>query len=114
MKLTRPPPKSSITYGSGWPAIGTSSPSGRKRAEPQPYPKRPQTAAARQQQMRILEPKDIVRLLRIEVEKAGGQTVWAKRNGINRSITNKVLRGDRAPTRSIIRALGLRIIVVAD
>jgi DNA-binding phage protein len=64
--------------------------------------------------MRILERNDIVRLLRIEVEKAGGQTAWAKKHNIDRTIISKVLNGGRAPTKKIISALGLRIVSVAD
>lgn len=43
--------------------------------------------------MRILERNDLVKLLWIEVEKAGSQTAWAKMNGIDRSHINKVLHG---------------------
>ena len=58
--------------------------------------------------MRVLKEKEIVRLLRAEVKKAGGQGAWAKRAGIERTLVNKVLRGKRRPPKSIIRALGLR------
>ena len=58
--------------------------------------------------MRILERKDIVQLLRTEVEKAGSQTAWATKNGIDRGDVNRVLHGAMQPTGSIIRALGLR------
>ena len=33
--------------------------------------------------MRILEQKDIVQLLRSEVEKAGSQIAWAKKHGVD-------------------------------
>jgi DNA-binding phage protein len=58
--------------------------------------------------MRILEPKEIVQLLRAEVKKAGSQTAWAKRVGIERSFVNFVLHGRKQPTEKIILALGLR------
>ena len=64
--------------------------------------------------MRILEQKHIVQLLQSEVEKAGSQRVWAKRHGIHRTIVNKTLQRLRPPSDRIIRALGLRIIVVSD
>jgi len=64
--------------------------------------------------MRVLEQKDIVQLLRCEVEKAGSQAARAKKHGVDRSRVNKVLQRQRAPTESIIRALGLRIVVVSD
>jgi hypothetical protein len=64
--------------------------------------------------MRILEQKDIVQLLWKEVEKAGSQTAWAKKNRIDRPNLNKVLNGARAPTEDIIRALRLRTVVISD
>ena len=64
--------------------------------------------------MRILERNDIVKLLWIEVEKAGGQTAWAKKNGLDRSHINKVLHRAKAPTEKIIRALRLRTVVISD
>jgi hypothetical protein len=36
--------------------------------------------------MRIFELADVILLLRSEVKQAGGQTAWAKKNGINRTI----------------------------
>jgi hypothetical protein len=64
--------------------------------------------------MRILEPRDIVQLLRTQVEKAGSQAAWAESHGIERANLNKVLHGARPPTESIIRALGLRTVVISD
>ena len=64
--------------------------------------------------MRILERKDILELLQSEVEKAGGQSAWAKRHRVERTNLNKALRGVISPPESIIRALGLRIVVVSD
>jgi DNA-binding phage protein len=64
--------------------------------------------------MRVLEPKQIVQLLQAEVEKAGSQEAWAKKAGLQRTVVNKVLHRQRPPTKSIILALGLRIVVVSD
>jgi DNA-binding phage protein len=58
--------------------------------------------------MRVLEPREIVQLLRAAVEKTGSQEAWAKRAGIDRTLVNKVLRGKKRPTKNMIRALGLR------
>jgi len=66
------------------------------------------------QPMRILERKDIVKLLWIEVEKAGSQTAWTKNNGIDRSHVNKVLHYAKPPTDKIIHALGLRTVIISD
>jgi DNA-binding phage protein len=60
----------------------------------------------------FLELKDVVRLLRSEVERAGGQTAWAKKTGINRTVINKVLNDLEPPTKSIVRALRLRMVFV--
>jgi hypothetical protein len=64
--------------------------------------------------MRVLEPKEIVKLLHAAVKKAGSQKTWAKRAGIDRPFVNKVLHGRKRPTKKMIRALGLRIVVVSD
>jgi len=64
--------------------------------------------------MRLLEQNDIVQLLRSEVEEAGGQTAWAKEHGLERTAVNKVMHRGRPPTEDIIRALGLRIVVISD
>jgi DNA-binding phage protein len=64
--------------------------------------------------MRILEREDVVQLLRIEVEKAGGQTAWAKKHKIDRTVISRILNGARGPTKKIIRTLGLRIVFVAE
>jgi hypothetical protein len=48
--------------------------------------------------MHIIERKDIVRRLSIEVQKAGGQTAWANKNGPNRTDLNKVLHGVKPPS----------------
>ena len=64
--------------------------------------------------MRILGQKDIVQLLRFEVERAGSQRAWAKKHGVDRPKVNRVLRSVKPPTPSIIRALRLRIVVVSD
>jgi DNA-binding phage protein len=63
--------------------------------------------------MRILETKDVVRLLRSEVNRAGGQAAWASKAGLNRIVVNKVLNGKTPPTKKIIKALKLRTVFVA-
>ena len=63
--------------------------------------------------MRFLELKDVICLLRSEVERAGGQAAWAKKTGTNRTIINRVLNGHQPPTKQIIRALKLRIVFIS-
>jgi DNA-binding phage protein len=62
--------------------------------------------------MRFLDLKDVIRLLRSEVERAGGQTAWSKKTGINRVTINRVLNGRYQPTKKIIEALKLRTVFV--
>jgi hypothetical protein len=64
--------------------------------------------------MRVLEPKEIAQLLRAEVKKAGSQGVWAKRAGVQRADVNKVIHQKRPASKKMIKALGLRIVVVKD
>jgi DNA-binding phage protein len=59
---------------------------------------------------KILREKDVLQLLRREVAKAGGQSGWARKNGISQSMINKVLREKRPLTKRIIEALGLEIV----
>ena len=61
----------------------------------------------------ILERTDIVKLLRIEVARAGSQSAWGRKNGIDRAEVAKVLNGTFAPTRKVIRALGLRTVIIS-
>jgi hypothetical protein len=49
----------------------------------------------------VLRAKHVVELLRQKVAGAGGQSAWAKKTGIHRSLVNKILRGkSRLPNRS--------------
>jgi hypothetical protein len=45
--------------------------------------------------MRALDQKDVVRLLRSEVNRAGSQQEWAKENGVAPSSISMVLSGER-------------------
>jgi hypothetical protein len=46
--------------------------------------------------------------------KLGAKRAWAKKHGLDRTIVNKVMHRARPPTEGIIRALGLRIVVISD
>ena len=69
---------------------------------------------AAQTDMRALDQKDVVRLLRSEVNRAGSQKEWAKENGITPSSISMVLSGVRPPNKKIISALKLRRVVVFE
>src|SRR5215468_2286677 len=62
----------------------------------------------------LLDQKDVVRLLRLEVNRAGSQKKWAKKNGVTPSLISMVLSGDRPLSNKIIRALKLRRVVVYE
>ena len=64
--------------------------------------------------MSFLELKDVIRLLRSEVERAGGQAAWAKKTGANRTLINRVLHDRQPPSKKIIRALKLRMVFVSE
>ena len=64
--------------------------------------------------MKFLELKDVICLLRSEVERAGGQAAWAKKTGTNRTVINRVLNDRQPPTKKIINALKLRIVFVSQ
>jgi hypothetical protein len=56
----------------------------------------------------IFEEKDVVRLLRVEIEKDGSQAAWAKRRGIERANVNAMLSGRIPVSKTVANALGLR------
>jgi DNA-binding phage protein len=58
----------------------------------------------------VLRAKDVVRLLRQEVAEAGGQSAWAKRTGIHRTLVNKILLEQKPLTKSIIKVLQLEVV----
>ena len=59
----------------------------------------------------LLDQRDVVRLLRLEVNRAGSQKKWAKKNGVTQSLISMVLSGDRPPNEKIVSALKLRRVV---
>jgi hypothetical protein len=62
----------------------------------------------------FLEPEDVLRLLRAEIERAGGQKPYAKSMGLDRPNLNRVLHGARPLNMSIIKALKLRVVFVLE
>ena len=62
---------------------------------------------------KLLDEKDVLRLLREDVDKAGGQSAWARQMGVDRVYLNKVLRGKRPLSAKIIQALRLKKVYTA-
>jgi hypothetical protein len=61
-----------------------------------------------------LKPEGVVRLLRSEVDSAGGQAAWARKHRVDLDAVNKTLRGQRAPSKTIINALKLCRVFISD
>ncbi len=64
--------------------------------------------------MHLLDLEDVMCLLRSEIERAGSQTAWSRKTGVHRTTVVKVLMGLQPVTKSIIRALKLRTVFVAE
>jgi DNA-binding phage protein len=66
-------------------------------------------------QLRIVEEKDIVALLRAEVQKAGTVAAWSRNASLDRTYVSGVVYQRRRPTApKLLCALGLRRAVVGD
>jgi hypothetical protein len=61
---------------------------------------------------RHLEPEDVVQLLRLEVERMGSQSAFAKAAGVDRPTVCKILQGLRPLQPKILRALNVRMVFV--
>jgi len=55
---------------------------------------------------------EVLRLLRREVEKAGSQAEWARRNAINRTTLNHVMNGRKRVGPILLRVLNIRRVTV--
>jgi hypothetical protein len=62
----------------------------------------------------VFDDNDVVNLLRIAVEREGGQGAFAKHSGVNRAYLNRVLNGKEPPGRSIAKCLGLRKVYIVN
>jgi len=55
---------------------------------------------------------EVLQVLRQEIQKAGSQAEWARRNAINRTYLNKVLNRQRSPGPAILNALKIENVTV--
>jgi DNA-binding phage protein len=62
----------------------------------------------------LLDEKDVLQLLNEVIDRAGGQSAWAKRTGVDRVGLNKVLRGRRPLNSKILQALKLKKVYMAE
>jgi hypothetical protein len=56
----------------------------------------------------IFDEEDVIRLLRVDIEKDGSQAAWARRCGIERANVNAMLSGRIPVSKPVANALGLR------
>ena len=56
----------------------------------------------------IFEEEDVIRLLRVEIDKDGSQSAWARRRGLERACVNAMLARRIPVSKSVANALGLR------
>ena len=61
--------------------------------------------------MKLLDGEDVLAILSEQVQRAGGQTAWAKKFGINRTDVTNALRKRRSVSKAILDALGLKRVV---
>ena len=61
--------------------------------------------------MRLLDLQGMRELLGRELDRAGGQTAWARRHGLHPSSINKVLHEQRLPGPKMLAALNLRKVI---
>jgi plasmid maintenance system antidote protein VapI len=59
-----------------------------------------------------LDDKDVIQMLRAEVERAGSQRAFAIKVGLNRNNVNRMLNGKMPLTKSVIRTLKLRTVFI--
>ena len=62
---------------------------------------------------RLLDHNDVIRLLRLEVKRAGSQRAFARKAGVNVSVVSKTLRGMVLPSEKILSALHLRVVYLS-
>jgi hypothetical protein len=60
----------------------------------------------------ILSNRDVILLLRSEVEKFGGVAAWCRQNGLNQPYVSRVLHGRKPASKKLLSALGLSEILV--
>ena len=60
----------------------------------------------------VFDDNDVVDLLKIAIEREGGQSAFARHSGVNRTYLNRVLRGKDRVYDTIAEALGLRRVYI--
>ena len=60
----------------------------------------------------VFDDDDVVDLLRIAVEREGGQGAFSRHSGVQRAYLSRVLNGKEPPGRSIAKSLRLRKVYI--
>ena len=60
----------------------------------------------------VFDDNDVVDLLRIAVEREGGQGAFSRHSGVQRAYLSRVLNGKEPPGRSIAKSLRLRKVYI--
>jgi hypothetical protein len=60
----------------------------------------------------LLDDKDVLALLKAEIAKAGSQSTWARQHRVDRPSVCATLNGNKKTSPQLIKALGLKKIVV--
>jgi hypothetical protein len=63
---------------------------------------------------KVFEEDDVVHLLSAAIEREGGQSAFAKRHRLDRSRVNMILHAKKRVNDSVVAALGLRRVYVAN
>ena len=62
--------------------------------------------------MKILNIEEVLELLRLDIDRVGGQSEWARQTGVSRMQINRAIKGRRMPPSQLCHALGLKWVVV--
>ena len=62
---------------------------------------------------RLLNLRDVIRLLRSEVKRSGSQRAFANKAGVNVSVVSKTLRWIVQPSEKMLSALNLRVVYLS-
>jgi len=60
---------------------------------------------------KLLDLEGFRRLLRLEVDRAGGQSAWSRKTGVDRPHLSRVLNAHAEPGPTLINALGLEKVI---
>ena len=63
---------------------------------------------------RFFDDRDVIHLLKLEIEREGNQGAFARHHGLDRSYVNHIVNGKRPISDAILKAVGLRKVYTAE